>query len=217
VHVKNEAARLLGKVTRTPPNYQDRIHYTSDGSTPSSASPVYTKPLTVTLPTTVKALVLRDGRPLFEMEETFAADEGLYWQKEAEQAVVSTESGMQAESAKLSGSAKISTVGKGFQGNGYVDLPGSNCSVLWYQENDGSGGTFTLTFRYANGDPRGVRQADLIINGKQHKTLSFRNTGSWHSDWETLTVKVHLQAGANEISLKSLGRGGPNIDALEVE
>lgn len=214
--------QLLDKVTSTTPPYKDSIHYTIDGSTPTSSSPVYTNPLTIKLPTTVKALVLRDRKPLFQMEEVFAADQGLYWKTaddlKASNSKTNNEAfGRQAESAKLSGAAKTSTTGKGFQGKGYVDLPKANSSILWYQENDGLAGKFTLTFHYANGDPKGTRKAALIINGKKLKTLNFPQTGSWHSDWKTLKLKIQLQAGANEITLKSLGKGGPNIDALEIE
>jgi beta-galactosidase len=41
-----------------------QIHYTTDGSEPTPASPRYESPLNLTSPTTVRMLVLRDGQPL---------------------------------------------------------------------------------------------------------------------------------------------------------
>lgn len=217
VHITSGVQVLSGNTGNTTSEDNDTIHFTTDGSVPTASSPTYQEAINVTLPTTVKALVIRDGQPLFQMEETFATDQGLYWQKENEKPLVVTDSGMQAESAKLSGSAKISTQGKGFQGKGCVDLPRQGSTITWYQENDGSAGKFTLSFRFANGDPKGPRKADLVINGKKIKTISFPKTGSWNSDWKTLMLNARLQAGANEISLKASGKGGPSIDALLIE
>jgi len=46
------------------------LHYTTDGTAPTAASPVYAKPFTVKLPTTVKAVVLAsDGAPLAEARQ----------------------------------------------------------------------------------------------------------------------------------------------------
>ena len=47
------------------------IHYTTDGSEPTPASPRYESPLTLTSPATVRMFVLRDGQPLLSSTAKF--------------------------------------------------------------------------------------------------------------------------------------------------
>ena len=49
------------EVTITGPSGSE-IHYTTDGSTPTAESPVYSEPLTLTETTTVKAIAIKDGQ-----------------------------------------------------------------------------------------------------------------------------------------------------------
>ncbi|MEM6855567.1 MAG: glycoside hydrolase family 2 TIM barrel-domain containing protein, partial [Planctomycetota bacterium] len=55
------------------------IYYTTDGSTPTKRSNLYHEPFTATFPTTVRALVTLGGESVFEMQEAFGRDQGLYW------------------------------------------------------------------------------------------------------------------------------------------
>jgi len=55
------------------------VYYTIDGSKPSTSSLIYSKPFEITLGTVVKAVVYKDGNLLFEMEENFAKNAGIYW------------------------------------------------------------------------------------------------------------------------------------------
>jgi beta-galactosidase len=48
------------------------IHYTLDGSQPTTASPLYAQPFTLDHPATVKALVVRDGKEWMTLETQFA-------------------------------------------------------------------------------------------------------------------------------------------------
>ena len=49
------------QVTMSGPDGAE-IHYTTDGSTPTAESPVYSEPLTLTETTTVKAIAIKDGQ-----------------------------------------------------------------------------------------------------------------------------------------------------------
>ena len=48
------------QVTMSGPDGAE-IHYTTDGTTPTAESPVYSEPLTLTATTTVKAIAIKDG------------------------------------------------------------------------------------------------------------------------------------------------------------
>ena len=63
----------------TPVRPPIQITYTLDGSEPTAASRPYTTALKIRQGTTVRALVLSDGKPLFSMTETFGPDRGLCW------------------------------------------------------------------------------------------------------------------------------------------
>ena len=58
-----------------------RITYTTDGTEPSTNSPVYTTPFAIKMGTTVKATVYEGNKRLLRMEENFKEGEGLYWGK----------------------------------------------------------------------------------------------------------------------------------------
>lgn len=199
------------------PKHTVKILYTTNGSPPNEKSPVYTGPFTINFPATVKALVLHNGKPILDMEERFDRNQGLYWITGKERVGPNSSAGMQAENAKLSNGAKVAKKGDDFRGTGFVDMPEKEATITWYQENDGSAGTFNLRFRYANGDPNGFRNAHLIINGKKVKTLKFLSGRGWNKDWQLLNTSVQLTAGANEIILRAGDRGGPTIDELLVE
>ncbi|MCP5116490.1 MAG: hypothetical protein GY953_37150, partial [bacterium] len=57
-------------VTITPDARGGEVRYTTDGSTPTPASTLYTKPLTISATTTLKALTFKNGRPGGFTEET---------------------------------------------------------------------------------------------------------------------------------------------------
>jgi len=67
--VAMQVERLALRGTLASATFQ--IHYTADGSEPTTASPRYESPLTLTSPTTVRMLVLRDGQPVLSSAATF--------------------------------------------------------------------------------------------------------------------------------------------------
>lgn len=193
------------------------VYYTTEGALPTENSPVYNGPFAVTLPTTVRALVVRDDEVLFTMEERFDQQAGLYWSQPGDAAVLVGLGGAQAEEAELLGHASVATGGAGFRGTGYVDLSHAGDGITWYQENDGVAKQVNLRFRYAQQDAQGNRTADIFVNGTKIKRLVFSNTGSWDQHWKEIELPATIGAGANEILIRTTERGGPRIDELLVE
>ncbi|MFD2351599.1 carbohydrate-binding protein [Nonomuraea ferruginea] len=80
----------------------------------------------------------------------------------------------------------------------------------------GAGGAATLRIRFANGTT-GSRPAGLTVNGAAAGTLSFEGTGAW-STWQTATVTVPVNSGANTVRLNPTTSAGlPNLDYLDAE
>ncbi|MCP5114598.1 MAG: hypothetical protein GY953_27535 [bacterium] len=57
-------------MTITPDARGGEVRYTTDGSAPARASTLYTKPVTISTTTTLKARTFEDGRPVGFTEET---------------------------------------------------------------------------------------------------------------------------------------------------
>lgn len=60
-----------GSVTMVNPNAGGEIHYTLDGSTPTAASALYTEPVVLTGPVTVKMIVVNNGATSAVTTETY--------------------------------------------------------------------------------------------------------------------------------------------------
>jgi beta-galactosidase len=162
----------------------------------------------------VKAAVYEQDRLLLEMQERFAADEGLYWGTEAAAALVIS-SGLQAEDASLAGGV-VKSGGSGFHGAGYVDFDGREGHLEWYQENDGGERDVRLRIRYASGDSKSERPMSVTVNGRRLGAYNFPNTGDWSNVWQTVEIPARLRSGANRIRLQTTGQGGVNVDELQV-
>ncbi|MEP2776468.1 MAG: glycoside hydrolase family 2 TIM barrel-domain containing protein [Luteolibacter sp.] len=198
------------------PDAQITVHYTTDGTLPITTSPIYEKPFTVELGTTVKALVVLNGMPVSLLKERFAADEGFVWT--GGQAVAQS-GGEQAEHAKLT-QAQVSTEGEGYHGNGFINFGNAKgATIEWYQENDGDAGPATLVIRYSGNakNKAGLAMA-LHVNGKiTHPEFSLPNTGDWGKTWNTVKLPIELRSGANTIKLETIANGGPYIDEISFE
>ncbi|MBK1875875.1 glycoside hydrolase family 2 TIM barrel-domain containing protein [Pelagicoccus mobilis] len=185
-----------------------RIHYTTDGSTPTTESPRYKKPFPVSLGTTVKALVLNKGETLFTLEETFAENLGLHWYAPGEKTTVDA-SGLQAEDAKLSQNCKSDMVVSGHYGTGYAIVPPGD-SVQFYQENDGSNGQYALRIRYQSSRETSI---ELKVNDYDVQTLEAKNT---KAKWKQITSTGRILNGGNHIQIKNTGETDILLDELEV-
>ncbi len=192
------------------------FYYTLDGTEPTTTSMKYSRPFTVNLGTTVKAIVLVDGKKVQSMTERFAMDEGFVWNEASENSTY--QPGNQAESGKIQDGDVATTAGK-YRGKGYVVFDkGSLGHLEWYQENDGSTGTMNLAIRYhsENQLPLGT-DFNIVINGKPvDPDLANKH---WENDedfWQTLTVPVEIAAGANYIRIVALENDGFYIDEMQL-
>ncbi|PWD99047.1 glycoside hydrolase family 2 TIM barrel-domain containing protein [Marinilabilia rubra] len=196
------------------PEADIEVFYTTDGSLPTVKSMRYTSPFNVSLGTTVKALVLLNGEAVHIMEERFAQDEGFVWDAAAYPEVPGAD---QAEDAKIE-FAGISVEGSNYNGDGYVYF-GRNSGgyVEWYQENDGSPGTYKLKVRYSASEwIRDTHKVLLTVNDESQE-LTLPSNKNFRNVWQVYEVKVPLKIGANTIQLKALEDGGLCVDELRVE
>ncbi|WP_144059752.1 glycoside hydrolase family 2 TIM barrel-domain containing protein [Rhodopirellula sallentina] len=210
VSIDTQVLNLRGEVA--VPEIQ--TFYTIDGSAPTQQSKRYTQPFSVPLGTTVKALVVMDGKPIQRLQERFAEDEGFVWDGGQSTGPV----GEQAETANYR-EANVSGHGLGFHGKGFLRFtkkPGG--FIEWYQENDGDAGAADLIIRYS-GMPRRNKpyEVSVVVNGKPiEKSLALPDTTNPGRDWKTVTVEIPIGRGANTIRLVPQGAGGLCIDEIFV-
>ena len=77
-----------------------------------------------------------------------------------------------------------------------------------------SSGDYQLAIAYVNGD-RQQRWADVSIDGGSRMLVGFAGTGSWSAP-STVTITVHLNAGAHTVSIFNPSDWGPDVDAIRV-
>lgn len=86
-------------------------------------------------------------------------------------------------------------------------------SITWTIEAN-SGGHHTLDFVYFNGSSD--RPLEISVDGEVvEPALSFSNTGGWSKAGST-SVLVQLKKGTHTVTATSIGKSGPNMDALVV-
>ena len=187
-----------------------KIYYTIDGSEPTRESSLFEKPFEVKLPTTVRALVVMQDREVFQMEERFAESEGLHWAKHGAVEELN-ENYLQAEAGQLSGKAKVVKVSAKLS---CVDFPKGGGELIIPLGNNGIPGKTTLNLVYGQQAGKGSRKLTLFVNDQKLRTLTFKNTGSWHKDWKVLATEIPLAAGANEVKLVAHAEGGPSLDKI---
>ncbi|SDM31464.1 pectate lyase [Catalinimonas alkaloidigena] len=106
----------------------------------------------------------------------------------------------------------------GYTGDGYAN-PGNGIGInILYNVQADTAGTYSLTWRYANGGGSGDLFAQVwVADEAAVDSLNFRHTGSWANWTYSDTVRVALQAGENKIRLVSQSPNGlPNLDHFAV-
>lgn len=194
-------------------NPKIEIFYTTNGNVPTSNSTIYKTSFEIDLETTVKALIVVDGKSTLIMEEQFGKNQGFTWN---ENKVNDNAMGEQAEDATII-KGKVSNNGANFKARGFVKLNKEiGASVAWYQENDGGAGEVDLYIRYSakiQNEPG--TYIKISVNGKTIKNKLFLpNTDNWGSSWKTIKVPIYMNRGANTLKLETLESNGLFIDEI---
>lgn len=121
---------------------------------------------------------------------------------------------IQAENTAFGGGVTADANNAGFTGSAFLNFPATGGWAEFRNLNGGSGGSKTITFRYANGNTA-ARTGRLLINGVA-QNITFNPTGSW-TTWANFNVTVTFGAGpTNTVRLESTGNDLGNIDTLVV-
>ena len=126
----------------------------------------------------------------------------------------------QAEDATPGGSARVATDHASYAGSGFIAEMNQGASLLTHVQDVPAAGTYTLSLRYANGTGGDglyqARTAVLAVGGSSQNVV-FPPTDNWDS-WNTITVQVALQAGANDVVIQCPDAASchVNLDSLKV-
>ena len=100
----------------------------------------------------------------------------------------------------------------GHTGAGYMDMGQNVGDAISFTVDAPAPGTYTLSFRYANGGATG-RPMTFTIDGGAAQTLDFVPGAAW-TDWRIQTVEVTLTAGSHTFQLANATTTGANIDRV---
>lgn len=105
---------------------------------------------------------------------------------------------------------------KGANQGAYVGFLGNKTTnyLEWPDVYVSKAGKYKLSIVYAAGKDRNL---DITVNGKNIKTVTCQNTGSWDAQWSIIPVTVNLHAGSNQVRLGNATGLAPNIDYMRVE
>lgn len=190
------------------------IYYTTNGEKPTTKSLLYKGSFDIELETTVKALIIVNGKPTQILEERFSKKEGFTWNKTIEN---NGSIGEQAEEATLK-NATISSKGQNFKGKGFVSMTKKGASISWYQENDGGAGNADLNIRYSSKiNNASGNYIKITINDKIVKNKFFLpNTKDIGKSWNNVKLTIKMNRGANTIKLESLNDKDLLVDEITI-
>lgn len=109
----------------------------------------------------------------------------------------------EAEAGRIGGTAVSATDHAGYAGPGFVGELDRGASLSTHVVGVPADGVYTLRVRYANGtggDGRHESRTATVSAGGTTGTLTFPATKDW-DDWQTASVPVPLEAGADDITL----------------
>ncbi|MET9173951.1 TIM-barrel domain-containing protein [Streptomyces misionensis] len=118
----------------------------------------------------------------------------------------------QAETAGLGGSAALKSDHNGYSGRGFVaGLESSGARDTLHVVDVPKAGDYVLQLRYSNGDASGAaRDISVKAGAGVPVKASLPATSDWDA-WRTVTVPVHLAAGADDVTV-----GCPEEDGCRV-
>lgn len=112
-------------------------------------------------------------------------------------------------------SGVIDTKHSGYTGIGFVDTENVIGASITWSISAASTKTYAAKIRFGNGSSA-ARNANLIVNGNQIKTLEFPANSNW-AQWQTVSFDLPLNAGTNSIKLVATTANGlANIDSISV-
>lgn len=99
----------------------------------------------------------------------------------------------------------------------YINLSNSSAKGINWRVSSPSGGTYILTWRFANGSASSATTARVLVNGAEaQSSVSFPKTTDWNT-WSTSVASVTLASGVNTIRLETIAASEfANIDWIEV-
>ncbi|WP_199443632.1 family 16 glycoside hydrolase [Umezawaea beigongshangensis] len=125
----------------------------------------------------------------------------------------------EAESAALSGGARVNTDHLGYSGAGFVDNYGAQGASTAFAVHAAKAGSHDVGLRYSNGPnpSAGTKTVSVHVNGAKVRQVALADTGNWDT-WATHTEALTLRAGANTIAYRvdSGDVGHVNLDQLTV-
>lgn len=120
---------------------------------------------------------------------------------------------IQAEAACFADGVLLESDNAGFSGAGYVNTVNEIGAHVHWVVQSVTNTTATLTFRFANGG-EAARDGFLTVNGINGVQVSLPSTGGW-TNWQTVSVVVDLNAGANDLNMEALMEDGlANLDVI---
>ncbi|MEV4320109.1 CBM35 domain-containing protein [Actinocrispum sp. NPDC049592] len=104
----------------------------------------------------------------------------------------------------------------GYTGTGFVNYDNVNGSAVEWTVNAAAAGAADVVVRFSNGTTTN-RPMNIAVNGTVvASNVGFPSTTNWDT-WNTVTVHVTLNAGANKIkATATTANGGPNVDKITV-
>ena len=125
----------------------------------------------------------------------------------------------QAESATLSGTAKVATDHTGYTGTGFVaGYDNSSTAKTTFTVTVGTSGQFFIDLRYCAGVVSGWptnRTVGLVVNGVSQGSITLTGTADWNT-WADDVRNVTLNTGSNTIAITDL-TSGDNSDAINLD
>jgi hypothetical protein len=119
----------------------------------------------------------------------------------------------QAENATIS-QGTVATNHLNYTGTGFVDYTNVTGSYVQFTVNAASAGTYTLTFRHANGSTANRPMAIAVNGSTVNGNLAFNPTANWDT-WADVSLTASLNAGSNTVrATATTANGGPNLDKL---
>ncbi|WP_019007518.1 discoidin domain-containing protein [Cohnella laeviribosi] len=122
----------------------------------------------------------------------------------------------EAETAVLSGGAKVNTDHAGYTGTGFVDGYWIQGASTAFSVQAASAGNYDVTLRYGNASGS-AKTVSIYVNGVKIKQTTLPNLANWDT-WSTKTETLALAAGSNTIAYKydAGDSGNINLDNISV-